>query len=366
MEISAAWMRGGTSKCWIFESKDLDQAPVGRDELLLRAYGSPDIRQLDGVGGGTSTTSKAVILESSQDADYDVSYTFAQIGIDEAVVDWSSNCGNCSATAGVYAIEQGWIQPTGDMTEVRVMNLNTHQLIVQQISTPGGNLPTHPQATMPGVIYPGHSVRVGFEAPEGKTTGALFPDAGARTSAIEVDGGTYRATLVDAGAPSVFIDAADFNLVGKPQQDWEVVTDQNLSRLDAIRRQAAVRMGLAKSPSEAARAIPKIGIVGPSETSHIKVQMLSMGQRHPAMPITGSVALTLASRTPGTVNASYSKEISGEELEIETPSGILTTFATTSKTNQLVVGTERTCRTIARATLFVPEATPTMEMEAAS
>jgi len=124
-ELAATWMRGGTSKCWVFDRADLDDLGLDTAAVLLRAFGSPDPRQVDGVGGATSTTSKAVILAPSSVGDVDVDYTFAQVGIEEPVVDWGSNCGNCSAVVGLYALRRGWMPPTGELTTVRVRNTNT-------------------------------------------------------------------------------------------------------------------------------------------------------------------------------------------------------------------------------------------------
>ncbi|NQD42963.1 PrpF domain-containing protein, partial [Glutamicibacter halophytocola] len=156
MNIQAEWMRGGTSKCWVFESEHLDETATSLDELLPKVFGSPDSRQIDGVGGATSTTSKAVILHRSSDAEIDVEFTFAQVGIEEATVDWGSNCGNCSAVVGLYAIEQGWITPSGDTTRVTTRNTNTGQIIIQRVDTPGGALPIVPHAQMPGVATAGY------------------------------------------------------------------------------------------------------------------------------------------------------------------------------------------------------------------
>jgi 2-methylaconitate cis-trans-isomerase PrpF len=139
-KIPAAWMRGGTSKCWVFEWDNLQVPGKSVDEVLLRLFGSPDHRQIDGVGGGTSTTSKAVILSRSLSEGADVDYTFAQVAIDEQKVDWGSNCGNCSAVVAPYAIQRGWVVPDGEVTTVRTLNTNTDQLILQKVPTPDGKL----------------------------------------------------------------------------------------------------------------------------------------------------------------------------------------------------------------------------------
>ena len=170
MKIEAEWMRGGTSKCWVFEAGHLSDG-TSLDSLLPRVFGSPDSRQIDGVGGATSTTSKAMILHRPAEEDIDVDFTFAQVGIEEAAVDWGSNCGNCSAVVGLYAIEKGWVVPSGDITRIVTRNTNTGQVIIQRVATPAGALPIVPDAHMPGVPFPGYRVGLGFQDPAGKTTG---------------------------------------------------------------------------------------------------------------------------------------------------------------------------------------------------
>lgn len=353
LQIKATWMRGGTSKCWVFERHELEQEAMRIDDILLRAFGSPDERQLDGVGGGTSTTSKAVILSPYEGDAFDVNYLFAQVGIEEPVVDWGSNCGNCSAVVALYAIEKGWVTPQDGTTTVRVYNENTGQAIVQQIATPNGKLP-EANSEMVGSVYPGILVNVGFEDPAGKTTGKLFP-AGAECTDIVVDGTRYPVTLVDAGAPCVYLEAAALGLDNHSRDEWTNVIDAQLDLLDNIRRQGAVLMGLADTPEAAARAIPKLGVVGKTDVkgADLRVQMLSMGKCHPAMPVTGSVGLTLAARYPETTIAKALGKTTQAGVNLDTPSGILNTFAT-DLNNLPVVGISRTCRTIAQTVIHVP------------
>lgn len=353
LTIPATCMRGGTSKCWVFERHVLEHPTISMDNILLRAFGSPDERQLDGVGGGTSTTSKAVILNPYDGDEFDVNYLFAQVGIEEPTVDWGSNCGNCSAVAALYAIEKGWVTPQNGTTSVRVYNENTGQAIIQQISTPNGKLPPLDVA-MVGSVYDGIEVNVGFLDPAGKTTGKLFPTDEESTT-ISVGEANFDVTLVDAGAPCVYLNANSLGLDGKNREEWTSVIDANLVTLDKVRRQAAVLMGLAENTEAAARAIPKLGVVGKSQTTgaDICVQMLSMGKRHPAMPVTGSVALTLATRYAGTTIAKALGRTTQEGISLDTPSGTIKTFAT--DINGLpVVGVSRTCRTIAKAEIYIP------------
>jgi 2-methylaconitate cis-trans-isomerase PrpF len=353
MKIEAEWMRGGTSKCWVFEEKHLDDG-TSLDTLLPRLFGSPDSRQIDGVGGATSTTSKAMILHRTEEAGVDVDFTFAQVGIEEAAVDWGSNCGNCSAVVGLYAIEKGWVIPTGDVTRIVTRNTNTGQLIIQRVATPAGALPIVPDAQMPGVHFPGYRVGLGFQDPAGKTTGSLMP-TGAATDTITAGGTRWTVSMIDAGAPVVIVRAEELGLDTSRYDSWLAGVELQLDTLEQIRRQAAVRMGLASTTAAAARAIPKLAIAAvpaqPDPDCDINVMMLSMGRPHPALAITGSIALTLAARTAGTVLHA----IGGDTLKLRTPAGVIETW-TEDHDGTMLVGVDRTARTIATTIIHVPEA----------
>lgn len=357
MKIEAEWMRGGTSKCWVFEAEHLQEGGASLDELLPRLFGSPDPRQIDGVGGATSTTSKAIILHRPTGGDIDVEYTFAQVGIEEAGVDWGSNCGNGSAVVGLYAIEKGWVVPTGDITRIVTRNTNTNQVIVQRVPTPEGALPVIPEGQMPGVPFPGYPVGLGFQDPAGKTTGALLP-TGAATDTITAGGTNWTVSMVDAGAPVVMVRAEELGLDTARYETWRAGVELQLDTLEQIRRQAAVRMGLAPTAAEAARAIPKLAIVAaPADAeggADVNVMMLSMGRPHPALAITGSIALTLATRTPGTVLHTITGGTQGDTLRLRTPAGVIATWSE-DHAGSLLVGVDRTARTIATTIIHLPE-----------
>ncbi|MFI2565174.1 PrpF domain-containing protein [Paenarthrobacter sp. NPDC018779] len=362
MKIEAEWMRGGTSKCWVFESADLAETQTSVDVLLPRLFGSPDHRQIDGVGGATSTTSKAMILHRPLDGDVDVEFTFAQVGIEEAAVDWGSNCGNCSAVVGLYAIEKGWVSPGNGVTRIVTRNTNTGQIIIQQVATPAGALPTMPEARMPGVPFPGYHVGLGFRDPAGKTTGRLLPTGAAR-DVVLADGTRWDVSMVDAGAPVVILRAQDLGLDAEHYDTWFGGVELQLHTLERIRRQAAVLMGLAATPGEAARAVPKVAIVAPPSINDpdadASVMMLSMGKPHPALAITGSIALTLAARTPGTVMNEFMGAAVHPRLRLRTPAGVIETWSEERDGSQLV-GVDRTARTIASTTIHLPEAIDSM------
>ncbi|KAA9393710.1 methylitaconate delta2-delta3-isomerase [Kocuria coralli] len=362
-DIQARWVRGGTSKCWVFEAQDISKTGFTADTLLPRLFGSPDVRQLDGVGGGTSTTSKAVIVERSSRPGVDVDFTFAQVGIDEPVVDWGSNCGNCSTAAGLHAVELGWVELDDEITSVTTYNTNTRQTIVQRIPTPQGAMPGRMTARIPGAPFSGYEIGLGFVNPAGRTTGHLLPTGQAQQT-ITVGETSWRTTLIDAGAPLVLVEADALGLTGYEYGSWSRQVTDHLPALDRVRRAAAVAMGMVPAPGDAERAVPKLGLVGSpaDENADINVLMLSMGAPHPAMPITGSVAMTAAALTPGTlvddILAARRNAADGitevADLRLRTPAGVLSTFVE-STGSDTIIGVSRTARTIARAVLPIPE-----------
>lgn len=360
-EIKASWMRGGTSKCWVFDHRDLRESGAPVDELLLRLFGSPDPRQVDGVGGGTSTTSKAVLVAPSDEPGIDVDYTFAQVGVDVPVVDWGSNCGNCSSVVGRYAVGRGWVAPTGATTSVRVRNTNTGQLIVLDVDTSesGPEL-----AQIPGVPFPGESVRMWFVDPAGRTTGRLLPSGNTR-DLLDTPSGTVEVSMLDAGAPVVIVDARTVGLSGD-ETPAEIDADaERLMRLDEIRRAGAVAMGMVDSPAAAARAVPKLAIVSVADDpTTLRVRMLSMGKVHPALAITGSVAITLAAGTPGTIAATL-VAFDGLRLRLDTPAGTLETTLGEYQDRPAVAVT-RTMRELADARLAVGAAIAAPEFAGAA
>ena len=358
MKIEAEWMRGGTSKCWVFETGQLGETGTSPDVLLPRLFGSPDHRQIDGVGGATSTTSKAMILHRPADDDVDVEFTFAQVGIEEAAVDWGSNCGNCSAVVGLYAIEKGWVVPTGDVTRIVTRNTNTGQIIIQRVSTPSGALPIVPQAQMPGVPFPGYQVGLGFQDPAGKTTGKLLP-TGSATDTITAGGTRWTVSMVDAGAPVVILRAEDLGLDPERYDSWLAGVELQLETLEHIRRQAAVRMGLAATTSEAARAVPKVAIVarpGPVRPGKRRQRHDALDGQAPPGPGHHRQHRTDPRRPhPGHRTQRHHRRHRRATLRLRTPAGVIETWSE-ERDGSLLVGVDRTARTIATTTIHLPEA----------
>ncbi|WP_039787141.1 PrpF domain-containing protein [Actinoalloteichus spitiensis] len=369
--VPAVLMRGGTSKCWTFDLRELDGLTEDRDGLLLRAYGSPDLRQVDGVGGATSTTSKAALLAPSERDGVHVEYTFAQIGITEAKVDWSNNCGNCATVVGLYAVQEGWVSPTGDLTRVMVLNTNTGKLIAQDVPTPGGRPTNEGEVLIDGVPFPGPGIRMGFVRPQGAVTGRLLP-TGRAVDHLDTERGQVRATLVDAGNPSALLWGPDLGLDGT-ELPAQVDQDPDLLRvLDQARAHASELMGIAPDRTRAAevsRAIPKLAWLAPSsdqrttsgeavraDEADVSARMLSMGRTHPALAVTVSVAVAAAAATPGTVVPENARD--RDPLRLSTPSGVLPLWTTTRDGELDTVFVLRNARRLATATLDVPTLAP--------
>lgn len=350
--LSGVWMRGGTSKCWFLAEEDLPERGAERDRLLVAAFGSQAKRQVDGVGGGTSTTSKVVVVSRHAAEAGLVMYEFGQVAVAEPIVEWTSNCGNCAAGLGLYALEMGWGSCAEERELVRLVNQRTGlEVRVSTATSPN----TEATALVPGETG---NVCIEFESSSWTTPGcALFPTGNA-TDSVAVGGVVTRATLIDAGTPAVFIDARSLGL-----EDGAVLTGARLqglvNELRAARRAASGSFGVGAGIGE---AIPKIGVVGQGSgdgRSDIEVQMLSMSELHPAIGLTSAVALAAASATPGTTVADaiggLSDHVPRHELRIGTQSGAVVARLGHSAVGSLAtVGFARTARRIADARIQVP------------
>lgn len=371
MQLRGHWYRGGTSKCWLFDAEDVARHATSQDEiqaLLADAFGAADARQLDGVGGGTSTTSKAAIIAGTPDGPADLDYLFAQVGIGDETVELGSNCGNCATAIALYAVQTGIVPPNDGITRVSMRNLNTGAVLSGAIATPGGRIPKSGLARVPGSSAAGVPVSLSFHAPWGQTTGALLP-TGSVTDEIMVEGTPISATLVDAGAPAVLIPADE---VGIDLSSMTGGMSEQLPRLVAARAAAGLAMGLRKPEDPPQNAVPKVGVVAPAgdytaadgtliaaNTHDIRVRMLSMLAPHPAIGLTSAVAVSLAAALPSSVvaNALATTQNPGSGtllLRIGTPAGVITTEVVTDD-NGLVseVALHRAARQLAVADIDV-------------
>ena len=343
-------MRGGTSNAVVFNVKDLPRDRAQWDEIFLAAIGSPDPygRQLDGMGGGVSSLSKVCVVGPSSRDDADIDYTFAQVQVKEAKVDYGANCGNMSSAMGPFAVDEGLVKASGPEALVRVHNTNTKKIIWSRFPLDNGQAAVDGDLAIPGVAGTGAPVKLEFRDPGGATTGKLLP-TGNVADTLDVPGfGKFRVSMVDAANACVFARAADLGIKGTELPDEIDANPGLLKKLAAIRIAASVAMGVTKTPEDAAKraSVPFVGFVSPPRDSQsltgetliaaevdITARVMSNGQPHRALPLTASLCLAVAARLPGSVVFDATRPTGDPESEIRIamPSGVLTVAATVRK-----------------------------------
>src|SRR5262245_26922890 len=350
LRIPAAFMRGGTSNAVVFHARDLPADRAAWDEIFLAAIGSPDPygRQLDGMGGGVSSLSKVCVIEPPTRPDADIDYTFAQVQVKEAKVDYGANCGNMSSAMGPFAVDEGLVTVSGSEALVRVHNTNTKKIIWSRFPIDDGMAAVDGELAIPGVAGTGAPVKLEFREPGGATTGKLLP-TGKVSDHLEIHGlGKLRVSMVDAANACVFARAADLGIKGTELPDEIEGNPELLRKLEAIRVAASVAMGITKSPDEAAKkkAVPFVGFVSPPQPAKtltgeaisaaavdLTGRMMSNGQPHRALPLTCTLCMAVAARLPGSVVAESARpsDDSEAEIRIAMPSGVLTVAASVRK-----------------------------------
>jgi len=329
IKVAATYMRGGTSKGVFLRLQDLPKAAQiagpARDALLLRVIGSPDAygKQIDGMGGATSSTSKTVILSPSTQTDHDVDYLFGQVAIDKPFVDWSGNCGNLTAAVGAFAISNGLIDtariPQNGICTVRIWQANIGKTIIAHVPITKGEVQETGDFELDGVTFPAAEVQIEFMNPaadEDGGGGSMFP-TGNIVDVLEVPGiGNFNATMINAGIPTIFINAEDLGYTGTELQDDINSDNAALAKFETIRAYGAVRMGLISHIDEAVarQHTPKIAFVAKpkayvsssgktvnADEIDLLVRALSMGKLHHAMMGTAAVAIGTAAAIPGTL-----------------------------------------------------------------
>lgn len=361
IKIPATYMRGGTSKGVFFSLQDLPEAarvpgPV-RDALLLRVIGSPDPyeKQIDGMGGATSSTSKTVILSRSSRADHDVDYLFGQVSIDKPFVDWSGNCGNLSAAVGSFAIGSGLVAPDripqNGVAVVRIWQANIGKTIIAHVPITEGVVQETGDFELDGVTFPAAEVQLEFMDPAAEEEGgggSMFP-TGNLVDDLEVPGvGTFKATLINAGIPTIFINARDVGYTGTELQGAINSDPKALAMFETIRAHGALRMGLIKHLDEAAQRqhTPKVAFVAPpaeylsssgkavaAGDVDLLVRALSMGKLHHAMMGTAAVAIGTAAAISGTLVNLAAGGVERNAVRFGHPSGTLRVGAEASVVN---------------------------------
>ncbi|MCE2029346.1 2-methylaconitate cis-trans isomerase PrpF [Sessilibacter corallicola] len=325
IKIPATYMRGGTSKGVFFNLTDLPEAAQVpgsvRDSVLLRVIGSPDPygKQIDGMGGATSSTSKTVILSKSTQPNHDVDYLFGQVSIDKAFVDWSGNCGNLSCAVGAFAITNGLVDadkiPENGIATVCIWQANIKKTIIAQIPITNGEVQETGDFVLDGVTFPAAEVQVEFLDPaDGE--GSMFP-TGNLIDDLDVPGiGTLSVTMINAGIPTIFVNAEAIGYKGTELQDDINNDAAALEMFETIRAHGAIKMGLITDLEEAKtrQHTPKIAFVAPpmnytassgktvnADDVDLLVRALSMGKLHHAMMGTAAVAIATAAAIPGTL-----------------------------------------------------------------
>ncbi|MBM4904589.1 2-methylaconitate cis-trans isomerase PrpF [Vibrio parahaemolyticus] len=358
IKVPATYMRGGTSKGVFFNLEDLPSeaqvAGEARDKLLLRVIGSPDPygKQIDGMGGATSSTSKTVIVSRSSRDDHDVDYLFGQVSIDKPFVDWSGNCGNLSAAIGPFAIHAGLIPqgriPENGIVTVRVWQVNIGKTILVHVPIVNGFVQETGEFELDGVTFPAAEIQVDFVDPaDGE--GSMFPTGNLVDDLVVPDVGTFNATFINAGIPTIFIDAESIGYQGTELQDDINNDDAALAMFESIRAHGALKMGLISKLEEAQtrQHTPKIAFVSKPKNYQsssgkavneseidVLVRALSMGKLHHAMMGTAAVAIASAACVPGTLVNLAAGGGEKESVTFGHPSGTLKVGAKAKQTEQ--------------------------------
>lgn len=311
--VNCMWMRGGTSKGGFFLAGDLPADTGARDEFLLRVMGSPDPRQIDGLGGADPLTSKVAVVKPSDRDDCDVEYLFLQVYVDQALVSDAQNCGNMLAGVGPFAIERGLVQTTGDKTDVRIFMVNTGQVAVANVQTPNGRVQYEGSAAIDGVPGTSAPILVTFRDTAGSSCGALLPTG----NAYDTLEGT-RVTCIDNGMPIVLMRARDMGIVGNESREDLDANEALKAKLEKIRLQAGYLMNLGDVTD---KTVPKMTLVSPPTAGGVVSTRTFIPHRcHASIGVLGAVSVATACAIQGSV-AHDIAEIQGDTMAIEHPIG---------------------------------------------
>lgn len=384
-KIPCVYMRGGTSKALFFRDEDLPQDEKARDNVILSAFGSPDRRQIDGMGGANTSTSKVAVIKKSERPGIDVDYAFGQVDVFAPIVGKTMNCGNISSAVGPYAIDEGLVKAVEPVTEVHIFNTNTQKEIIAQVPVQGGRAVTEGDFAIDGVPGTGARVLLKFVAPQGAASGKLLPTGNPRDT-IEVEGKTYEYSFVDAANPVIFVHPEDFGVTGTetPAQFNALPECEDICRrLEVIRGTGAVLLGFAKDLEDArvnSQTLPKIAFVTKptdytagskkaigAEEIDLVGRLFSVNMKMiDAYMGTGAICTVMAANTPGTI---VNEIVCGDgkhpdnhvlHLRIGHPWGIMDAYADLEDqedgTHTVLSGNlERTARRIMEGYVYVRE-----------
>ena len=369
--VRATLMRGGSSKGLYFLGSDLPAEKPMRDAVLLASYGSPDVRQVDGVGGADPLTSKAAIVDVSERDDADVEYTFCQVGIEDAAVSTGGNCGNMLSGVGAFAILRGLVKGVGPLTTVRIFTTNTQQVVIASIPTQEGMPIWDGDCSIAGVPDTGATIRLDFGDCSGAVSGKLLP-TGKSIDMVQINHQVIPLSLIDAATPFVFVRASDIGVTGYETPDQMRNNSSLMATLEQVRSWAAVQLGIVSNPEEALAKspnVPRVMMIAPAadyETPQGKlisktdadvcVRQLSMQKPHKALAVTGAACAAVASAVPGSL---LQQLVGGVKsvVRLGHPSGVLRVAAQSTLVNgQLTIQSaqiERTCRLLMDGLVYV-------------
>lgn len=370
--VTGLLVRGGTSKGLFVRDAALPADPEARDELVLELFGSPDTLQVDGIGGSHSHTSKLMVVDPSDRAGVDVDYTFGQVGVDEAVVDYTGNCGNLTSAVGAYAMHAGLVEPDGSPTAVTLYNTNTDTVVEQSVPTVDGEPAIEGEYAIDGVPGTGARIDSRFVDPAGGITDALLP-TGAATETVPVDGTAYEVSVVDAANPVAFVRAADLGLSGTELPDALREDTALVDTVECIRGVVCHRLGLVDDPADARSerpGIPQVALVSEPQSSErstggqvaadevdVTARAFTNGKPHHAYPVTGAMCLAATVHLPGTIPAEVADVTPGQDaVVIGHPKGRIevgtdvTVDGDTPEVRGLTVG--RTARVLVEGRVF--------------
>lgn len=380
-KIPCVYMRGGTSKACFFNDKDLPDNPAERDKVILSVFGSPDRRQIDGMGGANTSTSKCAVIGKSNRTDADVDYDFGQVDVNNPIVGKTMNCGNISSAVGPYAVDEGLVEAIEPITTVRIYNKNTKKIIVAEVPVKDGKAMTEGDFAIDGVPGTGAKITLKFVNPQGAASGKLLP-TGNPKDYIEIDRKTYEYSFVDSANPVIFVHPEEFGLTGTeiPSQFNALPTYNEICQtLEVIRGTGAITLGFAKNLEDArinSQTLPKIAFItkpidylagsGKKKLSSdidCVGRLFSVGMKMiDAYMGTGAICTITAANTPGTIVNDIVRELRktdhADHLRIGHPWGIMDVYADLAEnedgTHTVLSGNlERTARRIMEGFVYV-------------
>ncbi len=376
--IRTVIMRGGTSRGIFFRDEDLPVDPEARTWAILAAFGSPDPygRQIDGLGGATSLTSKAAIISRGTQPGIDVNFTFGQVSIEKPLIDMRGNCGNISSAIGPYAIDEGLVACQEPVTQVRFLNTNTQKVIVAHVPTRNGRFEPEGDYAISGVPGTGSKIVLDFLGPGGAVTGKLFPTGQVRDMLYVPGIGHIEVSIVDAANPLVFCRGEDFGLSGQETPEQIDTNPDLLRRIGAARAAAGVAIGLADSIEEAIQSVPSVpkiafvtqprpylqldGVLREAADVDLVARIMSMGHLHRAYALTGAICTTVAAQVPGTLvyEAVSDRARASGSLRLGHPSGVMDLSARIHKEGDSwyveKASAARTARRLMEGDIYIP------------